>query len=279
MKKFKILSLVLSVCMAAACIACFGACAPKDEHEHTFATAWSSDENSHWHAATCEHSDLVADKAAHKFDENGKCTVCGYQREPEPGTQTCGVACPVCGKCIDVFCEEDEDKCGDGLVSHEFEAEKGILIPGTEGIDESIIGKPVVRSDFAPDLIIVGNLSRNVPSAVKFVIDADKDMTVTLRARVSKNNDYVYTTGGLNIIVNGTQIERDTYIDFPDGWRIFEWLNFGCIELKSGENVIEFVSHDTDDPLSGSNLDKIELLTAADAVLTWEETDNPIDIA
>ena len=124
MKKFKILSLVLSVCMAAACIACFGACAPKDEHEHTFATAWSSDENSHWHAATCEHSDLVADKAAHKFDENGKCTVCGYQSEPEPGTQTCGVACPVCGKCIDVFCEEDEDKCGDGLVSHEFEAER-----------------------------------------------------------------------------------------------------------------------------------------------------------
>lgn len=43
--------------------------------------------------------------------------------------------------------------------------------------------------------------------------------------------------------------------------------------------MIEFVSHDTNDPLSGSNLDKIELLTAADAVLTWEETDNPIDIA
>ena len=72
MKKFKILSLVLSVCMAAACIACFGACAPKDEHEHTFATAWSTVENSRWLASTCEHSDLVGGQAAHKIEENGK---------------------------------------------------------------------------------------------------------------------------------------------------------------------------------------------------------------
>ena len=27
-----------------------------DTHEHTYSTKWTSDETSHWHAATCEHT-------------------------------------------------------------------------------------------------------------------------------------------------------------------------------------------------------------------------------
>ncbi len=34
---------------------------------HTYSQKWSWDENSHWHSATCQHSDLKADEAAHEF--------------------------------------------------------------------------------------------------------------------------------------------------------------------------------------------------------------------
>ena len=46
-------------------------------HEHTYSEEWSSDETYHWHAATCEHTGEVSDKAEHTFS-NGVCTVCHY---------------------------------------------------------------------------------------------------------------------------------------------------------------------------------------------------------
>ncbi len=62
-------------------------------HQHTFATEWSSDVTHHWHAATCEHTTEVSDKAKHTFEweitqnptetekgeKTGTCTVCGYK--------------------------------------------------------------------------------------------------------------------------------------------------------------------------------------------------------
>ena len=42
---------------------------------HTFSEDWTYDEKYHWHAATCEHSDQVSDKAEHTF-ANGICSVC-----------------------------------------------------------------------------------------------------------------------------------------------------------------------------------------------------------
>ena len=45
-------------------------------HEHTFSEEWSSDGTYHWHAATCAHTSEVADKAAHNWGSDGKCTVC-----------------------------------------------------------------------------------------------------------------------------------------------------------------------------------------------------------
>ena len=65
-------------------------------HTHSFSEEWSSDANSHWHAATCEHSSEVNEKADHTWDSgeitlepteqtDGKktfiCTVCQYTKE------------------------------------------------------------------------------------------------------------------------------------------------------------------------------------------------------
>ena len=44
-------------------------------HSHTFAESWTSDDSTHWHAATCKH-DLKKDEATHTVDK-GVCTVCG----------------------------------------------------------------------------------------------------------------------------------------------------------------------------------------------------------
>ncbi len=67
-----------------------------NNHEHSFNEAWSSDDASHYHNASCEHSELTSDKAPHTFGEaeivseatcveNGikkyTCTVCSYVKE------------------------------------------------------------------------------------------------------------------------------------------------------------------------------------------------------
>ncbi len=67
---------VISVLLCAAMLLSLAACA--EEHVHTFADTWQSDETHHYHQATCEHTDQVSGKEAH-FDEDGDdtCDVCG----------------------------------------------------------------------------------------------------------------------------------------------------------------------------------------------------------
>ena len=54
------------------------------EHEHTYSEEWSSDENYHWHEATCEHTEMQSEKAPHTY-ESGVCTVCGCEEPSQPG--------------------------------------------------------------------------------------------------------------------------------------------------------------------------------------------------
>ena len=85
---------LLAISLGSALVACDKK-AP-EAHEHTFSSEWSSNEGSHWHAATCEHSDLSKDMANHTFgnwetdreptetEEGLKhrvCSVCGYRQE------------------------------------------------------------------------------------------------------------------------------------------------------------------------------------------------------
>ena len=47
-----------------------------DATGHSYSEEWTTNETYHWHEATCEHSDEVADYGEHTY-ENGVCTVCG----------------------------------------------------------------------------------------------------------------------------------------------------------------------------------------------------------
>lgn len=77
----KFISVAVAVLMS---VGIFAGCAPEDppvnEHEHTYASQWSSDGDYHWHAATCEHTGEVSGKAAHEYNAQGDCTACGYHK-------------------------------------------------------------------------------------------------------------------------------------------------------------------------------------------------------
>ncbi len=52
---------------------------------HAYAEEWTTDAFTHWHIATCEHTDLIDAKAPHTYDENYVCTACSYQATPTEG--------------------------------------------------------------------------------------------------------------------------------------------------------------------------------------------------
>jgi len=71
-----------------------GATRDKAIPKHTFATAWTSDADYHWHAATCVHTDQVSDKAEHAWNSGASqsdgsviftCTVCKAKKTVTPG--------------------------------------------------------------------------------------------------------------------------------------------------------------------------------------------------
>lgn len=60
--KRKSILIVLSVILMAAAI---GLTACGEKHTHTYSDTWESNENYHWHAATCEHTEETTIKEAH----------------------------------------------------------------------------------------------------------------------------------------------------------------------------------------------------------------------
>lgn len=53
---------------------------PPAECQHSFSDKWSSDADSHWHQATCEHGEIKDGLASHTdADEDGGCDACGYE--------------------------------------------------------------------------------------------------------------------------------------------------------------------------------------------------------
>ncbi len=64
-----LLALLMCVSIATLLVAC-------DDHIHTFASEWTADATHHWHAATCEHTTEVSEKAEHTYGADNKCTVC-----------------------------------------------------------------------------------------------------------------------------------------------------------------------------------------------------------
>ncbi len=55
-------------------------CAYDYDHTHTYAEAWTTDDDSHWHEVSCGHSIPVADKGAHvDANHDGQCDTCALE--------------------------------------------------------------------------------------------------------------------------------------------------------------------------------------------------------
>ncbi len=250
-------------------------------HMHAYADSWSSDETYHWHAATCEHTAEVKDKAEHTFSGN-VCTVCNYEKEPEVIVKcTCEpqcVLCPDCGGCIDTFCTEEECvKCGDGLKSNEFEAEYAIHL---DKDNNEAIFDVLDRADKPEKGGCVFVQGMGGAGGVKFIfrITSDKATSATLRVRCAKNGKLSKFTEQMMVVVNDeifeseAQVKADKDPSEPEALetkRSFSYVNLGCIELVKGENVIEVIAFSSD-PTIGLNMDKIDIMALGDVTLSWE---------
>lgn len=80
-----------------------------EPHQHSYSSAWSSDENGHWHESICDHKGLKQDLASHSFGSGVVCSVCGYEKAHDhvesddwvKGKTEHYKICKLCGKIID----------------------------------------------------------------------------------------------------------------------------------------------------------------------------------
>ena len=99
MKQIKLFG-VLAIALALGITACNGGGAgdksggSSSKHVHTFdTTKWEADDNSHWHPATCEHTNQKGDKANHDFGDPYDVTPATCEND---GSQK--VKCKVCNE-------------------------------------------------------------------------------------------------------------------------------------------------------------------------------------
>ena len=68
---------LISLIIISISIVLLASCNEPEEHVHSFSSSWSSDDTSHWHAASCEHSSERTDVGAHLDNGgDGVCDVC-----------------------------------------------------------------------------------------------------------------------------------------------------------------------------------------------------------
>ena len=117
-------------------------------HTHKFASEWTSDETNHWHAATCEHTTEVSEKAEHSFGE--------YVSNNDATTEADGTKTRECSVCGHKDTVTDE---GSKIIVPEMVSVKGATVTGAlpTWLDESasnyykgvfIEGRTVTLSDF-----------------------------------------------------------------------------------------------------------------------------------
>lgn len=71
MKKILVFIIVVSTMLTLV------ACGTNPEHQHTFATTYSFDDNYHWYASTCSHENEISGRTKHTLNLNLQC-MCGY---------------------------------------------------------------------------------------------------------------------------------------------------------------------------------------------------------
>lgn len=193
----------------------------------------------------------------------------------------CTQQCPVCGKCMDMECEDPvcAEKCGDvsSYKTYTLQAEdyNVSLRAGARGelttfrvIDDAGVTDEIKERN--SDVVYIGNFNANAGATIEYNVWAEKDATATLLVSVCKRLSSAIFTQGVAVMVNNEMLERDTFVPSTgtgtDTWADFIDVNLGCIQLKSGMNNIQFMNTSAD---FGYNFDNIKIKT--DAKIGWSD--------
>ncbi len=193
----------------------------------------------------------------------------------------CTQQCPVCGKCMDMECDDPvcAEKCGDveGYKAYTIQAEdyNVSLHAGARGelttvrvIDDAGVTDEIKERN--SDVVYIGNFNASAGATIEYNIWAEKDATATLLVSVCKRLSSAIFTQGVAVMVNNEMLERDTFVPSTgtgtDTWADFIDVNLGCIQLKSGMNNIQFMNISAD---FGYNFDNIKIKT--DAKIGWSD--------
>ena len=193
----------------------------------------------------------------------------------------CTQQCPVCGKCMDMECEDPvcAEKCGDAssYKTYTLQAEdyNVSLRAGARGelttfrvIDDAGVTDEIKERN--SDVVYIGNFNANAGATIEYNVWAEKDATATLLVSVCKRLSSAIFTQGVAVMVNNEMLERDTFVPSTgtgtDTWADFIDVNLGCIQLKSGMNNIQFMNTSAD---FGYNFDNIKIKT--DAKIGWSD--------
>ena len=155
----------------------------------------------------------------------------------------CDHACAICGLCIDLNSTEPRctEKCGaDFANSLKFEGEDPhvLLYGGT-------LGPLGTAQEPGSTEKYISGMNANPGASVKFIIVADEAGDANLTASAGKRFVPMAFMTNVMVVVNGEIMSSKGVlpgvVEGDLDWVTFVNVNLGCIKLKEGRNVIEFV--------------------------------------
>lgn len=157
---------------------------------------------------------------------------------PEGGGSTdvneCNHKCYVCGKCVDIDPDNDEDTCTDKCY-----AENGRTLYTFDATDPRVElkGGAAVEGDH------IGKIDKNPNVVITLKIKAEKETVVCLGVTISEMNEDKYVASLTPIYVNGEKVySRACLKGGGSAWTNFKTVWLGCVSLRKGENEIQFTN-------------------------------------
>ncbi len=204
-------SLALAMCGLVGC----------KKHEHTFATEWSKNETEHWHAATCEHTEEVADKAAHTWNEGEVTTPATFKTE---GVKT--FTCTACGQTK----TEPVAKTGlpaarlEGKTSYNYTDSGVQLVPGETG------AKKAIEFFDSPDIVYID--ARDMGAYLQGHIEGFENLPFF---------DFVSGTAGQLFTVDGDTVKAnyEESVQIMKSWIPTDKVVF--LMCQSGGRIVNFM--------------------------------------
>lgn len=159
----------------------------------------------------------------------------GNDDNPPVQTHECQHACPVCGGCLDMECDNPgcAVKCGD---DQDYES--------SFEVTELKVAKSGVT--YTSGTSYVSGFSKENQAAISYRLNADMADTVTLIAVVLKTAEEDAFTDVVTVKVNGVDLNRKAFVpalkEGENAGAAWADVNLGCVDVVKGVNTITFIA-------------------------------------